>query len=126
MNSLSSGYAASAYRSVSGTGSGILREEQTPDQPSSTQPVKNKLTTSRKNRIVAPPPVQYVSELPSNGTNAGDAGAFSKSAEQRGKMAYAYQANGDGEITVEEGKEVAVLEADGIDAASSYYGKNNG
>ncbi len=125
MNSLSSGYAASAYRSVSGTGSGISREEPSPDQSSSMQPVKNKPTTARKNRIVAPPPAQYVSELPSNGTNAGDAEAFSKSAEQRGKMAYAYQANGDGEITIQEGKEVAVLEPDGIDAASSYHRKVN-
>jgi len=116
MNSLSSGYATSAYRSVSGTGTRIAGEEPGQDQSSSTQPAKNKPTTLRKNRIVAPPPAQYVSELPSNGTNAG---GFSKPAEQRGKMAYAYQANGDGEITVEGGKEVVVLEPDGIELPAS-------
>lgn len=116
MNSLSSGYATSAYRSVSGTGTRITGEEPGQDQSSSTQPANNKPTTLRKNRIVAPPPAQYVIELPSNGTNAG---AFSKPAEQRGKMAYAYQANGDGEITVEEGKEVVILEPDGIELPAS-------
>lgn len=117
MNSLSSGYAASASRSVSGTGSRIPNEEQNQEQPSGPQPVKDKPTTSRKNRIVAPPPAQYVSELPSNGAPTRATGTFSKSTEQRGKMMYAYQATGDGEISVEEGKEVVVVEPDGIGAA---------
>lgn len=115
MNSLSSGYAASAHRSVSGAGSRIPSEEQSPDQSSVTQPGKDKPTTLRKNRIVAPPPAQYVTELPSIATS--DAGAVPRPAEQRGKMAYAYQASGDGEMTVEEGKEVVVVEPDGNDVS---------
>ena len=115
MNSLSSGYAASAYRSVSGAGSRIPNDEPIQDQSISSQPVKSTPTTLRKNRIVAPPPAQYVSELPSNGTGGGDAGACSKYTEQRGKMAYAYQANGEGEITVDEGKEVVLVDPDGND-----------
>ena len=114
MNSLSSGYAASAHRSVSGAGGRIPNEEQSHDQSHATQPAKNKPTTLRKNRIVAPPPAQYVSEPPSNGTSAGESTISSRSTEQRGTMAYAYQANGDGEITVEEGRDVVIVEPDGM------------
>jgi len=113
MNSLSSGYAASAYRSVSGAGARTPTEEQSQDRISTFQPVVSKPNTLRKNRIVAPPPAQYVSEAPPNGTSGGDAGASLRSGEQRGKMAYGYQANGDGEITMEEGKEVVIIDTDG-------------
>lgn len=113
MNSLSSGYAASAYRSVSGTGTRPTIEDSSQDRSSTFQPATSKPSTLRKNRVVAPPPAQYVSEAPTNGTSRGDAGAMSPSSEQRGRMIYAYQANGEGEITVEEGKEVAVMEPDG-------------
>jgi hypothetical protein len=99
MNSLSSGYAASAHRSVSGKVPADVAEVagSTP----STQP--------RKNRVVAPPPTSYVSTpvAEMDGTSSSN-----RSSEQRGKMLYAYQANGDGEITVEEGDDFTVVEPD--------------
>jgi len=103
MNSLSSGYAASANRSVSGARSPV---EETP--PSSLKPQISGPTTLRKNRVVAPPPTAYISELPGSSVSTNGS-----SNEQKGKMLYAYDASGDGEITVGEGKEVTVLEPDG-------------
>ena len=115
MNSLSSGYATSAYRSVSGAGGRTPSEEPSIDRTSSVQPVTSKPNTLRKNRIVAPPPAQYVSELPAKEKGGGDTRPSSRSSEPRAKMVYAYQANGEGEITVEEGKEVVIMEPDGND-----------
>lgn len=93
MNTLSSGYAASAQRSVSGT------------VPQAVEPApKIGSLPSGRHRVVAPPPDQYVS----NGTNGRGA-----SNEDRGKMIYPYQQNGEGEISVDEGREVVILEADG-------------
>lgn len=94
MNTLSSGFATSAQRSVSGT---IKGPEEAP---------KVVATSGSRRRVIAPPPDHYVS----NGTNGA-----SKS-EDHGKMTYAYQQNGDGEISVDEGNEVTILEADGKDA----------
>lgn len=108
MNSLSSGYAASANRSVSGPKSPT---EETP--PTSSASVKPQITgsnTLRKNRIVAPPPSGYVSELPGSSVNGSGS---APSNEQKGKILYAYDANGPDEITVTEGKEVTILEPDG-------------
>ena len=110
MNSLSSGYAASAQRSVSGTGNRVLADDSSPDQVPTSQPVASKPSPGRRNRVVAPPPTQYVSELPSNGSSAG---GTVRSAEQRGSMLYAYGATGDGELTVEEGTEIFIIEPDG-------------
>ena len=110
MNSLSSGYAASAQRSVSGTGNRLPTDDTSPDQVPTSQPGGSKSSPGRKNRVVAPPPTQYVSELPSNDSSAGGAVSF---AEQRGRMLYAYAATGDGELTVEEGTEVIITEPDG-------------
>jgi hypothetical protein len=106
MNSLSSGYAASANRSVSGARSPT--EESPPDRPTSLKP--NLTGPGRKNRVVAPPPTQYISELPGSGVNGS---STTLSHEQKGKMLYTYEANGEEEITVSEGKEVTVLEPDG-------------
>ena len=104
MNSLSSGYAANAHRSVSGIGRPT--EESIPESPSpSTPALAPKATTIRKNRMVAPPPAAYISARTS------DTGA--KSSESKGKMVYSYQENGDGEITVDEGREVTIVEPDG-------------
>ena len=94
LNTLSSGYAASAQRSVSGTT--IQKVDDAPKVATS--------GTTRRNRIVAPPPDHYAS----NGSN----GSTSKD-EDRGKMAYAYQRNGDGEVTIDEGKVITILEPDG-------------
>ena len=116
MNSLSSGYAASAHRSVSGVGARTPTEEKSEkgfDKELPAQPPMSKPNTLRKNRVVAPPPTQYVSELPANEAVTGNGGLSSKSLEPRGKMMYTYKANGHGEVTVEEGNEVIILEPDG-------------
>ncbi|MCJ1396286.1 hypothetical protein MMC18_009175 [Xylographa bjoerkii] len=110
MNSLSSGYAASAHRSVSGAGVGARAPtEDTKQEP---KIVSSKPATTRKNRVVAPPPTHYVAELPANGLNGGSTAPSSRSAEQRGKMIYPYQASGEGEISVDEGEEVFIVEPD--------------
>jgi len=109
MNSLSSGYAASANRSVSGSGPRSPAEETPPDRPHSLS--VSGPTAARKNRVVAPPPSAYISELPGSAPPTNGSGATS-SHEQRGKMLYGYDANGDGEVTVTEGKEVMILEPD--------------
>ncbi|KAK6428584.1 Protein BZZ1 [Oleoguttula sp. CCFEE 5521] len=90
MNTLSSGYAASAHRSVSGA---------TVTSPAETKPAP----ISKGHRVMAPPPAAYRSA-----PDADDSG----SSEQKGKMLYAYTANGDGEISVAEGIDFAVVESD--------------
>jgi hypothetical protein len=115
MNSLSSGYAASAHRSVSGSGPRSPADETPPERPTSAKPSISGPTTLRKNRVVAPPPSSYISELPGSAPN----GSGAASSDPKGKMLYAYDANGDGEVTVAEGKEVTILESDGKDSSSS-------
>jgi formin-binding protein 1 len=96
MNTLSSGYAASAQRSVSGmTNRSSMAEENAP--------AAKIAPTPRAHRMVAPPPTTYVSSPTSNGDSE-DA--------QRGKMIYAYTANGDGEISVSENQEFVLVEPD--------------
>ncbi|KAL8673979.1 MAG: hypothetical protein Q9168_001622 [Polycauliona sp. 1 TL-2023] len=111
MNSLSSGYAASANRSVSGTNMHPSEGDAGPDRTSPLS-AASKAPAARKNRIVAPPPTQYVSEAARTGpTSSG--GVTSHPSEQHGKMMYSYQAQGDGELSVDEGQEVRVVEPDG-------------
>ncbi|KAL8720552.1 MAG: hypothetical protein Q9225_002598 [Loekoesia sp. 1 TL-2023] len=110
MNSLSSGYVASANRSVSGAGTRTPDEEHGPDRSVSSSGT-SKPPAARRNRIVAPPPAQYVSEVPSSGSNGGG-NVTSQPSEPHGKMLYPYQAGGEGEITVDEGQEVTILEPD--------------
>lgn len=98
MNSLSSGYAASAQRSISGPMSPT--EEVPPPEPSG---------GPRKTRVVAPPPSTFVSELPGS-TPDGSGGT--PTTEQRAKTLYAFETGGDGELSVAEGREVVVLEPD--------------
>ena len=109
MDTLSSGYAASANRSVSGK---IPSDEASIDGAGGSQPQPSKPPAGRRNRIVAPPPTQYVSELPTKGSD-GSSLATRQSSEPRARMNYTYQATGDGEISVAEGDEVSILEADG-------------
>ena len=104
MNSLSSGYAASAHRSVAGTPT----EEAIPER-NATSVMKSKPAGLRKNRIVAPPPTQYVSELPANGEES----MKPAGGTQHGKTLYGYQATGDGELSIEDGQEVVIVEPDG-------------
>lgn len=107
MDTLSSGYAASANRSVSGR---LPSEESTVEVPAETA---SKPATLRKNRIVAPPPTQYASEMPVEQRLSTPRPTTSIPAEPRGKMTYGYQAAADGELTVEEDSEVIIVEPDG-------------
>ncbi|EMR87107.1 hypothetical protein ACHAQE_006222 [Botrytis cinerea] len=108
MNSLSSGYAASAHRSISAKSP---TEETPPDAAGDRRrSISSSLKPSgliKKNRVVAPPPTAYVSELP--GSSVADVSA---SKEPRGRMLYAYDANGGEEVTVSEGEEITILEPD--------------
>ncbi|ORY68831.1 uncharacterized protein BCR38DRAFT_139997 [Pseudomassariella vexata] len=106
MNSLSSGYAASAHRSIGGpVGSPKSPAEDTPPEPSGPRP---SIGSTKKTRLVAPPPAAYISELPGISVN----GSATSKTEQKGKMLYGFDANGDGELTVPEGREVTILEPD--------------
>lgn len=114
MNSLSSGYAASAHRSLS------VKSPTEENPPDTTGGRGTSISSSlkpallKKNRVVAPPPTAYISELPDNSVPNG-----STSNEQKGKILYAYDANDSGEVTVSEGKEVIILEPDGQSLSSS-------
>ena len=89
MNTLSSGYATSAHRSVSG------------GPPATEAPAP-----ARRNRVIAPPPMTYA-EAP------GDIPIRPGKSETRGKMLYAYAATGEGEVSVDEGTEIVLVEPDG-------------
>ena len=108
MDTLSSGYVASANRSVSVK---APSDEMSTDGAGS-PPSTSKPATTRKNRIVAPPPTQYIAEMPGNGLSGGGS-STSHPTEQRGRMNYAYQATTEGEVSVEEGDEVSIVEQDG-------------
>ena len=99
MNSLSSGYATSAQRSVSGASN--LGQDGG--------------ATGRKNRVIAPPPTSYVSEVPGDMPNGGDSRL-----ETRGRMMYPYQASDEGELTVDEGTEIVLVEPDGKNSFLQY------
>ncbi|OTB00661.1 hypothetical protein M426DRAFT_324127 [Hypoxylon sp. CI-4A] len=104
MTSLSSGYAASANRSITGSAvSPRSPAEDTPPEPPGPRP------SVKKSRLMAPPPAAYISELPGSSVSVP---APSKSAERKGKMVYAFEAHGDGEVSVSEGREVTVLQPD--------------
>ena len=114
MNTLSSGYSATAQRSVSGTPSISTATEEEPPPSSAPPPAKKApapASSTRRNRIVAPPPTKYVSapaeDPPSATDGAGSAG------QARGKMMYPYTAGGEGEVSVSDGQEVVIVEADG-------------
>jgi hypothetical protein len=61
----------------------------------------------RKNRIMAPPPAAYIT-----GSGAGETNGGTKE-EKKGKMLYAFEASGEGELTVHDGRDVVLLEPDG-------------
>ncbi|RVX68758.1 hypothetical protein B0A52_07644 [Exophiala mesophila] len=122
MNSLSSGYAASASRSMSGN------LPRTGTQDDTTPTTSSPLTaapstagastggTTRRNRIVAPPPAAYV----------GSSGAAANGSNQpKGRMLYPYEARDSGEVSVSEGAEVKILEPDdqGWTKISVAFGK---
>jgi hypothetical protein len=108
MSTLSSGYSANAKRSISGStlAQSPSELEDTSKPTPAPAPVGG---AGRKHRIVAPPPTSYISDPGANGSSSD----LLKPGEQRGKMMYLYQQNGDGEISVDEGKEVTIAEPDG-------------
>lgn len=116
MASTRSGYAASSQRSMTGPLS-PTDEDKPPEVPSSTRPVAAAPTTSpsapapgpaaRKNRVIAPPPAAYISELPGSAPNGSP-----QAAEQKAKMLYAFDAGAAGELSVPEGRDLLVLEPD--------------
>ena len=88
MNTLSSGYAASAHRSVSGTNVNTVGGNSEP-------------APRGAHRVVAPPPLSYKTNSFRNG---GD--------EQDGKMLYAYTATTADELSIQEGEEFVLVEPD--------------
>lgn len=107
-NTMNSASSQSARQSV-------VSGPQTPseDAPSETAPkatAKASTTTApvKRNRVVAPPPTAYISQPPASHTN----GAAEKE-EKKAKMLYQFDAGGDAELSVAEGKEVVVVEPDG-------------
>lgn len=110
MNSLSSGYAASATRSLSGN---IPRSSGQDDgsTPATSSPLASAASTSsipsggRRNRLAAPSPAAVVGLSGSSVANG---------SHPRGKMLYAYEARDEAEISVSEGTEIKILEPDGM------------
>lgn len=96
MNTLSSGYAASAQRSVSGTTVQTV-------QPTADAGGAARSNTVKRNRVLAPPPDHYA-----NGSSAS-----SHSSEPRGKMLYSFAGSGEGELSINEGDEFTILDPDG-------------
>ncbi|KAK4888766.1 Protein BZZ1 [Elasticomyces elasticus] len=96
MNTLSSGYAASAHRSVSGTTVATMRDNG--DGP------KINTSSARQHRIAAPAPT---SPFRGNGDDDDD-----DEPQAGGRMLYAYQANSDGELSIGEGQTFTLLEPD--------------
>ncbi|KAF9765101.1 hypothetical protein IL306_002669 [Fusarium sp. DS 682] len=105
MTSLSS---HSARPSLSGSISGQLSpsEETPPDAGRPSISSAKSTNTLRKNRIMAPPPAAYITDSGAGETNGGT------KEEKRGKMLYAFEASGEGELTVQDGRDVVLLEPD--------------
>ncbi|KAK2755314.1 actin polymerization protein [Colletotrichum kahawae] len=106
MNSLSSGYAQSARRSIAGPASPIDEAPPEPATPRPPAPASTISSSAARKRVMAPPPAAYVSELP------GSAPTNGSSEQQKGKMLYTFEASGDGEVSVVEGRDVTMLEPD--------------
>lgn len=103
MNSLSS---REAQRSISGQPSPApIEEDATMPRPSISSTASGGQV--KRNRIVAPPPVAYVTDAPGGVTNGGS------KTEKKGKMLYGFDGSGAGELSVTEGREVVLLEDDG-------------
>ncbi|KAI9669943.1 MAG: hypothetical protein M1831_006979 [Alyxoria varia] len=115
MSTLSSGY---AKRSMSGaSGAPAATEQTTPTlqqgdgtdeaaSPASATPT-SKPSLKGRGRLVAPPPAQYVRPPPPPPEDGEAEG-------KPGRMLYDYIENGEGEITVQDGKDVVILEPDAL------------
>lgn len=99
MNTLSSGYAASAHRSVSGTGARSSMAGEDSTNTTNTSRISSSPIT--RPRLAAPPPASYATSTPN-----GDSG------EQQGKMLYAYTATNNEETSVAENDPFTLLEPD--------------
>ena len=112
MHTLSSGYAASANRSVSGfsvaSPSGVDGTSVDAKPPAAIA-----ARTAARPRILAPAPAQYIGAGGGGGNSGSGNGTNGHSTAQKAKMLYSYQKNADGEISVSEGEDVVVLEPDG-------------
>jgi formin-binding protein 1 len=111
MNSLSSGYAASAGRSISSAAQRTTSVSSstvvtTPTQASPLATATPAAAGARRNRVVAPPPAAYVSAPPDDPSTPGGL--------PRGRMLYPYEKRDDGEVSVAEGTEVTIVEGDGM------------
>ena len=119
MNSLSSGYSAntnarstSALPTVPDSGGEQPPVELSASSSPAPAPASTpapKPTSGGRRKMAAPPPAQYVS----GGPPTSNGGGASKPSEPRGKMLYPYEANGDDEVTVDEGRDVVIVEPDG-------------
>ena len=111
MNSLSS-------RAASHTSALSPTEENPPSTSPQPRPSVSSATSTgtatKRNRVVAPPPAAYITSSHSDGLNG------SGKDEKKGKMLYAFDGTGDGELSVGEGKEVALVEEDGESLNNSY------
>ncbi|TKA22268.1 hypothetical protein B0A50_08230 [Salinomyces thailandicus] len=94
MNTLSSGYATSAHRSVSGT----TLTDATSAHPGPTPRISS---SSTRPRVVAPPPTAY---RPANGDSHPE--------KQQGKMLYPYTATTEDETTLPANESFTLLEPD--------------
>ncbi|KAF1359741.1 FCH-domain-containing protein [Lizonia empirigonia] len=100
MNTLSSGYSATAHRSISGGMSPTVEE------PAAAEKKTPAAAGARKHRVVAPPPAAYIK------ADDGAPPPTSGVPEVKGRMLYAYEAGGEGELTVADGQDVTILEPD--------------
>ncbi|CAI6332804.1 unnamed protein product [Periconia digitata] len=114
MNTLSSGYSATAQRSISG-GMSPTAEEAAPPVPTENKPAAA-AAKPKRNRMIAPPPAQYIKDdgdlPPPSVPSVPSASKPTESLEPKGRMMYAYQKGSDGEITVADGRDVSILEPD--------------
>jgi formin-binding protein 1 len=103
LNTLSSGYSAprrAVSRSVSGSSI-----PQTTESNGSSKPIKS---APGRHRIIAPPPTIHRTVEESEVDNGA-----AKSNERKCRMMFAFQKNGAEEISVDEGRELVVVEDDG-------------
>jgi hypothetical protein len=110
MNTLSSGYSATANRSIAGGMSPST--EDLGAEKKAPAPAPAPAPGGRRNRIVAPPPAQYIKD---DGDMAPPTPRLN---ELKGRMLYGYEENGEGELSVADGQEVTILEPDGRSFAS--------
>ncbi|KAK5944384.1 Protein BZZ1 [Knufia obscura] len=104
MNSLSSGYATTANRSVSAMARSVPEPAATDGAAQATSSA-SPTSAPRRNRIIAPPPTAYV-------TGSSDDVSSPVSSKKRGRMLYAYEARDSGEVSIAEGKEFEIVEPD--------------